>query len=55
MRTLGGLSYQQIGRELGGRDHSTIMHAQQRMERLLPQDPATRQDLEKLRHLLFAR
>lgn len=50
-RRLTGLSYAAIGRGLGGRDHTTIMHADRRMAERVAADPAIYRavdDLEKL-------
>ena len=45
-----GLSYPELGRAFGGRDHSTIIHAVRKIERLLVGDKRIRQlvtDLEQ--------
>ncbi|MFH1559621.1 MAG: chromosomal replication initiator protein DnaA [Patescibacteria group bacterium] len=39
------LSYPSIGKELGGRDHTTIMHAYNKIKSLLKQDPSLKQEL----------
>lgn len=41
-REILGLSWEGIGRRLGGRDHSTIIKAFRRAEQLLERDPAFR-------------
>lgn len=51
-RSLSNLSYAQIGQGLGGRDHTTVMHAQQTTEKLVATDPATQQTIEELRRIL---
>jgi chromosomal replication initiator protein len=38
-RRLTGLSLQNIGRFFGGRDHSTVLHACRKVERVLAADP----------------
>ncbi len=48
------LSYAQIGQGLGGRDHSTIMHAHRNAQRLLADDSATQQAVEQLQRILTA-
>ncbi len=53
-RKLTNLSYAQIGHGLGGRDHSTIMHAHRNMQRLLADDPATQQAVDQLQRILTA-
>ena len=45
-------SLEQIGRYLGGRDHTTVLHAQQRTEQLAKRDPVLRQSLAELRKSL---
>jgi chromosomal replication initiator protein len=51
-RRLGGLSYQQIGRGLSGRDHTTIMHSYRKTEALAEYDRATQQAFNDLQRLL---
>ncbi len=51
-RILTDLSYAQIGRKLGRRDHTTIMHAQRSVERLLTNDVSTQQAVEELHRIL---
>jgi chromosomal replication initiator protein len=46
------LSYAEIGRVLGGRDHTTIMHADRRLSKRLSQEPAVQQSLEELDRLV---
>jgi len=53
-RTLTDLSYAQIGESLGRRDHSTIMHASQTLEKRLLSDASTQQDIEELKRILTA-
>jgi len=48
MRELLHLSYPQIGQELGGKDHTTIMHGVQKIEKSLPQDPHLEQDIRQV-------
>jgi nitric oxide reductase activation protein len=38
-----------IGRELGGRDHTTVMHGHQKIRRLIATDEVLRRDVETLR------
>lgn len=51
-RRLTSLSYADIGRALGGRDHTTIMHAERRLAESLPHDSAMQQALDELDRLL---
>lgn len=53
-RQLTKLSFAQIGAGLGRRDHSTIMHAHQTLERLAATDPTTQRDLDQIRRILTA-
>jgi chromosomal replication initiator protein len=51
-RRLTDHSYAQIGRALGGRDHTTIMHAERRLADQLAADPASQQAVDELDRLL---
>ena len=51
-RLLTDLSYAEIGRGLGGRDHSTIIHAYRSTLKLATSDSATQRDLEELKRIL---
>ena len=53
-RSLTKLSYAEIGRGLGGRDHTTIMHAQHNIEKLLKSDVDTQRTIEDLHRILSA-
>ncbi len=46
------LPYTMIGRHFGGRDHSTVIHAVRKVDKLAQSDPAFRQKLEELRSQL---
>ncbi len=46
------LSYAEIGRQLGGRDHTTIMHADRRLNEQSIQDPAIQQAIDELDRLV---
>jgi chromosomal replication initiator protein len=54
-RQLTGASYDQIGRALGGRDHTTIMHSYKKIERERQRDVATQEALDDLRRILLSR
>jgi len=45
-------SYARIGSQLGGRDHTTIMHADRSIAEQATRDPATQQTLEELGRIL---
>jgi len=47
-KKLTGLSYPQIGRQLGGRDHSTVISGVRRIEHYLKQHPAMALTIDKL-------
>jgi chromosomal replication initiator protein len=51
-RRLTSLSYADIGRGLGHRDHTTIMHAERRLAERLAHDPVTQQAVDELDRLL---
>lgn len=48
-KTLTPRSLPEIGRRLGGRDHTTILHAVRKIDRLLPRSPLIASDLESLK------
>ncbi len=47
------LSYPVIGQELGGRDHTTVIHACDKIIRLLKTDDKLRQDINTLKQKLY--
>ncbi|QDT70848.1 Chromosomal replication initiator protein DnaA [Lacipirellula limnantheis] len=51
-RRLTNLSYADVGRGLGHRDHTTIMHAERRLAERLAHDPMTQQAVDELDRLL---
>ncbi len=55
LRDLAHQSYAQIGRLLGGRDHTTVLHGFRRIEKLLEDDPDVRRDLMEIRAAIAAR
>jgi chromosomal replication initiator protein len=46
------LSFEEIGQLVGGRDHSTVMHAHDKIDLLLKSDNKTNQDIYQIRKLL---
>ncbi|MEY4744786.1 MAG: hypothetical protein RL272_731 [Candidatus Parcubacteria bacterium] len=53
MREEIGSSYPSIGHELGGRDHTTAMHAYEKIGRELESSPKLRQDLDLIKQRLY--
>ena len=51
-KTLTSLSYPEIGRRFGGRDHTTVMHAVRSIECLINTDDSINEDVQLLRSLL---
>ena len=47
-------SFPQIGEELGGRDHTTAMHAYEKVCRLLGEDEQIKQEINALRQRMYA-
>jgi chromosomal replication initiator protein len=52
IRDIGHKSYPEIGRELGGRDHSTIIHSCKNIEDALESDPQTMNEIEQIKKRL---
>jgi chromosomal replication initiator protein len=52
-RNFAGLSFQEIGRYLGGRDHSTVMHSCHKTEELNVSDPAIHRAIQRLHKELW--
>lgn len=46
------ISYPMIGKELGGRDHTTVIHSYTKIKDELEKDPTLNQDIEQLRAML---
>jgi chromosomal replication initiator protein len=49
VRELVAMSYPEIGRRFGGKDHSTVMSACRKINRLLEEEPSVRQAVEHIR------
>ncbi|MBP9760794.1 MAG: chromosomal replication initiator protein DnaA [Candidatus Magasanikbacteria bacterium] len=54
LRTELQMSYPAIGNELGGRDHTTAIHAQTKIEELFKEDMKIKQDIELIKQQLYA-
>ena len=52
LRYLLGHSQSQIGDELGGKDHTTVMHGVRKIEKLLKSDHQVERDLADIKQLL---
>lgn len=48
-----GMSLQEIGRVVGGRDHTTVMHAVEKISKNLSTDNVLREDILRIKKLLF--
>jgi chromosomal replication initiator protein len=46
-------SYPTIGQELGGRDHTTAMHAYNKMQREIEESEKVKQDVDSIRQVLY--
>ncbi len=53
MREEAKASYPAIGQELGGRDHTTAMHAYEKIKKALDEDEKIRQDIQLIRQRLY--
>jgi chromosomal replication initiator protein len=53
MRNEGKTSYPTIGSELGGRDHTTAIHACDKVSKEVEKDDSIRQEIEALRQQLL--
>ena len=47
------ISYPYIGQKLGGRDHTTVMHAYEKIKREIKQNNLVTQEIEQIRLLLY--
>jgi chromosomal replication initiator protein len=53
LRTELGLSLEEIGRVVGGRDHSTVIHGVDKITKLSSSDVDTRDDLMRIKNVLW--
>ena len=51
-RELTDFSLPKIGEEFGGRDHTTVIHAHEKIEKLLKEDQQLQQDIKQIRSML---
>ena len=54
-RELSDASYDQIGRALGGRDHTTIIHSYRKIERARLQDPTIQEAIGQVTRAIRTR
>jgi chromosomal replication initiator protein len=54
-RDLGRAKYEEIGRALGGRDHTTMMHNYAKIDSDRQRDPAIQNSIDELQRILLAR
>ncbi|MFT7328267.1 MAG: chromosomal replication initiator protein [Crocinitomicaceae bacterium] len=52
LREYFNISYPAIGREIGGRDHTTVIHSYERVKSNIKEDPNLTQEIEQLRAVL---
>ena len=52
LRTQLGIAFEEVGRLVGGRDHSTVMHAVNKITQLATTDVHIREDMLKIKGIL---
>lgn len=52
LREYFNISYPAIGKEIGGRDHTTVIHSYERVQKNIKEDPNIVQEIEQLRAVL---
>lgn len=52
LREYFNISYPAIGKEIGGRDHTTVIHAYEKIQKTLKEDPSLLQEIEQLQSIL---
>ena len=52
LRTRLGIAYEEVGRLVGGRDHSTVMHAVNKITQLATSNVQVREDMLKIKNVL---
>lgn len=52
LREYFNISYPAIGKEIGGRDHTTVIHSYERVQKNIKDDPNITQEIEQLRAVL---
>jgi chromosomal replication initiator protein len=52
LREFFNISYPAIGKEIGGRDHTTVIHSYEKVKKKLKDDPSLIQEIEQLQSIL---
>jgi chromosomal replication initiator protein len=52
LREYFNISYPSIGKEIGGRDHTTVMHSYEKVSELIKEDPNLLKEIEQLKSVL---
>ena len=52
LREYFNISYPGIGKEIGGRDHTTVMHSYEKVKEKMKDDPNLVQEIEQLQSIL---
>jgi chromosomal replication initiator protein len=52
LRTQLGVPLEEIGRVVGGRDHTTVMHAVEKITQLATEDVQMREDILKIKSVI---
>jgi len=52
LREFFNISYPTIGKEIGGRDHTTVIHSYEKVKEMMKEDPSLVQEIEQLKSIL---
>ncbi len=52
LRELFNISYPRSGKEIGGRDHTTVIHSYEKVKEMIKEDPSLGQEIEQLQSIL---
>lgn len=52
LREYFNISYPAIGKEIGGRDHTTVIHSYEKVKEMIKDDPNVTQEIEQIRAIL---
>ena len=45
-------SFPEVGRRMGGRDHTTVLHAFKKIERLIQERPSLAEEVNAIKHAI---